>query len=63
MAYEYIHGSIVDDEKPERLLIDKVIDVISSCFNFPDDHVQLQIIKVLYHIFLSYSQSTHTIFI
>jgi hypothetical protein len=48
MAYEFLRGTIPDEENPARKLIDKVIELVSGCFDFPDDFVQLQIIKVCY---------------
>lgn len=45
MAYGYIRPSIKDMESAERKLMDKVIEIIGDCFDFPDDNVQLQILK------------------
>eukprot|EP00211_Chloroparvula_japonica_P000492 CAMPEP_0119126116 /NCGR_PEP_ID=MMETSP1310-20130426/5159_1 /TAXON_ID=464262 /ORGANISM="Genus nov. species nov., Strain RCC2339" /LENGTH=1764 /DNA_ID=CAMNT_0007116253 /DNA_START=14 /DNA_END=5308 /DNA_ORIENTATION=- len=49
MAYGYIRESIKDlsGGKKDKALIETVIETISSCFDFPDDTVQLQIIKAL----------------
>lgn len=46
MAYGMIRGSAIDEEKPDKKLIENVIATIGACFDFPDDNVQLQIIKV-----------------
>lgn len=46
MAYGLIRGTAHDEEKADRKLMDKVIDIISTCFDFPDDNVRLQVIKV-----------------
>lgn len=45
IAYGFIRPTIKDIEKPERRLIDKVMEIIGDCFDSPDDNVQLQIIK------------------
>eukprot|EP01102_Stenamoeba_stenopodia_P009328 TRINITY_DN274_c0_g5_i1.p1 TRINITY_DN274_c0_g5~~TRINITY_DN274_c0_g5_i1.p1 ORF type:complete len:226 (+),score=67.07 TRINITY_DN274_c0_g5_i1:292-969(+) len=47
MAYGYIRGEAksTDAGDQEKKLIDKVIDIIGSCYNFQDENVQLQIIK------------------
>ena len=45
MAYGYVRNSIKDIEKPERKLMEKVIETIGECFDFEDDNVQIQIIK------------------
>ncbi len=52
MAYEFLHGTIPDEENPARKLIDKVIELVSACFDFPDDIVQLQIIKVSHVLYI-----------
>lgn len=46
MAYGLIRGTAVDEEKPEKKLMENVVEIIGACFDFPDDDVQLQIIKV-----------------
>ena len=46
MAYGLIRGAAIDETNPNRKLIDNVIETIGACFDFPDDNVQLQIIKV-----------------
>ena len=48
MAYGYIRWDIPDmspGAKRGRKLIDTAVDAISGCFDFPDDTVQLQIVK------------------
>jgi len=45
VEYGYIRGAAIDDENPARKLTTKVVNTISSCFDYPDDGVQLQIIK------------------
>jgi hypothetical protein len=46
MAYGLIRGSAIDEERPDKKLMENVIETIGACFDFPDDNVQLQIIKV-----------------
>lgn len=46
MAYGLIRGTAMDEEKPDKKLMENVIETIGACFDFPDDNVQLQIIKV-----------------
>ena len=46
MAYGLIRGTAIDEERPEKKLIENVIETVGACFDFPDDNVQLQIIKV-----------------
>ena len=47
MAYGFIRGELPDmsGEKRGKKLIETVVETVSSCFDFPDDAVQLQIIK------------------
>jgi hypothetical protein len=47
MAYGYIRWDIPDMSSTKRgkKLIETVVETISECFDFPDDTVQLQIIK------------------
>jgi len=54
VEYGYIRGAAIDDESPARRLTTKVVNTISGCFDYPDDGVQLQIIKA----FLSLVSST-----
>jgi hypothetical protein len=46
LDYGYFRGSAIDEEDPTKRLMPKIISTISSCFDYPDDNVQLQIIKV-----------------
>jgi len=53
LLYGYINGAAVDIEQPDKKLIERVLFVINSCFQkrkgekgYPDDNVQLQILKV-----------------
>jgi hypothetical protein len=46
MAYRYFRGETMDEENPDKPLMVKVTATIGSCFDYPDDAVQLQIIKV-----------------
>lgn len=46
MAYGLIRGVAIDEEKKDAKLMESVIETIGLCFDFPDDNVQLQIIKV-----------------
>jgi brefeldin A-inhibited guanine nucleotide-exchange protein len=48
MAYHYFRGDAVDEENPDKKLMSKVIQTIGSCFDYPDDNVQLQIIKAFF---------------
>jgi hypothetical protein len=61
MAYGLIRGTAVDEEKPDKKLIDNVIETIGACFDFPDDNVQLQIIKVCQNIIRSSITNFHKI--
>ncbi|OUC48242.1 Sec7 domain protein [Trichinella nativa] len=47
IAYGHLTGNSADPKNPNRLLIDRVVQAICSCFSGPntDDKVQLQIIK------------------
>ena len=47
MAYGFIRGELPDmsEDRKRKKLIETVIETISACFDFPDDAVQLQIIK------------------
>lgn len=46
MAYGYIQGDLIDENNPEKKLINSVIESIRICFdNTTDDSVRLQIIK------------------
>ncbi|CDW58249.1 brefeldin A inhibited guanine [Trichuris trichiura] len=49
IAYGHLTGQIPDPAKPDRPLIDRIVQSICSCFVGPhtDDTVQLQIIKAL----------------
>jgi len=54
LLYGYINGAAVDIEQPDKKLIERVLFVINSCFQkrkgekgYPDDNVQLQILKTL----------------
>lgn len=47
MAYGLIRGTAIDEERPDKKLMESVIETIGTCFDFPDDNVQLQIIKVI----------------
>ncbi|KFD61658.1 hypothetical protein M514_11433 [Trichuris suis] len=49
IAYGHLTGQIPDPVKPDRPLIDRIVQSICSCFVGPhtDDTVQLQIIKAL----------------
>lgn len=53
IEFGYIRGAAIDDENPGKKLTHKVVQTISSCFDFPDDSVQLQIIKVRFELYLS----------
>ena len=45
----FLRGVAIDEEKSDSSkLMSKVITLISDCFDFPDDNVQLQIIKVCF---------------
>jgi brefeldin A-inhibited guanine nucleotide-exchange protein len=46
VEYGYIRGVAADEDSPDKKLVVKVVNTISNCFDFPDDNVQLQIIKV-----------------
>ena len=48
MAYGHLIGNTPDPTQPGRLIIDRIIDMVCSCFSGvqTDDSVQLQIIKV-----------------
>lgn len=54
MAYGLIRGTAIDETKPNRKLIENVVETIGACFDFPDDNVQLQIIKVNFISFPSH---------
>ncbi|XP_062506854.1 brefeldin A-inhibited guanine nucleotide-exchange protein 1-like isoform X3 [Corticium candelabrum] len=49
MAYGHLIGNTPDPTQPGRLIIDRIIDMVCSCFSGvqTDDSVQLQIIKGL----------------
>jgi brefeldin A-inhibited guanine nucleotide-exchange protein len=47
IAWGYLKGSSKSSSDPKRLLIDDVVDVISSSRSFPYAGVQLQVIKAL----------------
>jgi brefeldin A-inhibited guanine nucleotide-exchange protein len=49
MAYGHLIGNTPDPTQPQRLIIDRVIDMVCACFTGvqTDDSVQLQIIKGL----------------
>jgi hypothetical protein len=53
LLYGYINGAAVDIEQPDKKLIERVLFVINTGFQkrkgektYPDDNVQLQILKV-----------------
>ena len=48
IAYGHLSSSLEDPANPNRLLIDRVVETICSCFSGPqtDEAVQLQIVKV-----------------
>lgn len=48
MAYRYFRGDAMDEENPDKPLMVKVTQTIGSCFDYPDDSVQLQIIKAYF---------------
>ncbi len=48
MAYHFLRGDAIDEENPDKKLMVKVINIISGCFDYPDDGVQLQIIKAFF---------------
>jgi hypothetical protein len=46
LAYKWIRGSFHDEEDPEhRKLIDKVIIIVTKCYETPGDDVMLQLLK------------------
>ncbi|KRX20710.1 Brefeldin A-inhibited guanine nucleotide-exchange protein 1 [Trichinella nelsoni] len=61
IAYGHLTGNSADPKNPNRLLIDRVVQAICSCFSGPntDDKVQLQIIKALLTIVSSNSCEVH----
>ncbi|KRX57361.1 Brefeldin A-inhibited guanine nucleotide-exchange protein 1 [Trichinella sp. T9] len=61
IAYGHLTGNSADPKNPNRLLIDRIVQAICSCFSGPntDDKVQLQIIKALLTIVSSNSCEVH----
>eukprot|EP01119_Soliformovum_irregulare_P013394 TRINITY_DN3553_c0_g1_i7.p1 TRINITY_DN3553_c0_g1~~TRINITY_DN3553_c0_g1_i7.p1 ORF type:complete len:1701 (-),score=587.09 TRINITY_DN3553_c0_g1_i7:49-5151(-) len=57
--YGFLRGAASDEEAPEKKLMAKVIGIISGCFDFPDDAVQLQIIKALLSAVVSPTCDVH----
>ena len=54
LLYGYVNGDAADVEQPDRQLVERVLFVINSAFQkrrgektYPDDHVQLQVLKAL----------------
>ena len=47
MAYGYVRGTMVDQNKPEKKLMETIIETVANCFDDSrkDDAVQLQILK------------------
>uniref|UniRef100_A0A5S6Q9P9 SEC7 domain-containing protein n=1 Tax=Trichuris muris TaxID=70415 RepID=A0A5S6Q9P9_TRIMR len=61
IAYGHLTGQIPDPVKPDRPLIDRIVQSICSCFVGPhtDDTVQLQIIKALLTVVSSNTCRVH----
>lgn len=61
IAYGHLTGNIPDSVNPGKLLIDRIVDTICSCFNGPatDEGVQLQIIKALLTVVTSQHVEVH----
>eukprot|EP01114_Cavostelium_apophysatum_P013913 TRINITY_DN3475_c0_g1_i1.p1 TRINITY_DN3475_c0_g1~~TRINITY_DN3475_c0_g1_i1.p1 ORF type:complete len:1736 (+),score=542.67 TRINITY_DN3475_c0_g1_i1:271-5478(+) len=53
IEFGYIRGAAVDEENPSRKLTVKIVSTVSSCFDFPDDNVQLQILKAFFSLVAS----------
>ncbi|XP_055916532.1 brefeldin A-inhibited guanine nucleotide-exchange protein 1 [Eupeodes corollae] len=61
IAYGHLTGNIHDSVNPGKLLIDRIVNTICSCFNGPatDEGVQLQIIKALLTVVTSQHVEVH----
>ncbi|XP_023318748.1 brefeldin A-inhibited guanine nucleotide-exchange protein 1 isoform X2 [Trichogramma pretiosum] len=61
IAYGHLTGSIPDSTDPSKLLIERIVETICSCFIGPqtDDGVQLQIIKALLTVMTSQHVEVH----
>ncbi|OWR54723.1 brefeldin A-inhibited guanine nucleotide-exchange protein 2 [Danaus plexippus plexippus] len=61
IAYGHLTGNIPDSTTPRKLLIDRIVETICSCFNGPqtDEGVQLQIIKALLTVITSQHVEVH----
>ncbi|XP_015926421.1 brefeldin A-inhibited guanine nucleotide-exchange protein 1 isoform X1 [Parasteatoda tepidariorum] len=61
IAYGHLTGSIADPANPNKLLIDRIVEAICSCFHGPntDDGIQLQIIKALLTVVTSQACEVH----
>ncbi|KAI5644122.1 sec7 domain-containing protein [Phthorimaea operculella] len=61
IAYGHLTGNIPDSTSPKKLLIDRIVETICSCFTGPqtDEGVQLQIIKALLTVITSQHVEVH----
>ncbi|CAG9087309.1 Brefeldin A-inhibited guanine nucleotide-exchange protein 1 [Plutella xylostella] len=61
IAYGHLTGNIPDSTTPRKLLIDRIVETICSCFTGPqtDEGVQLQIIKALLTVITSQHVEVH----
>ncbi|KAG8195440.1 hypothetical protein JTE90_013892 [Oedothorax gibbosus] len=61
IAYGHLTGNNYDPAEPSKLLIDRIVEAICSCFHGPttDDGVQLQIIKALLTVVTSQACEVH----
>lgn len=66
LLYGYINGAAVDIEQPDKKLIERVLFVINTGFQkrkgektYPDDNVQLQILKALLAAVVSTKADVH----
>ncbi|XP_035208978.1 brefeldin A-inhibited guanine nucleotide-exchange protein 1-like isoform X2 [Stegodyphus dumicola] len=61
IAYGHLTGKIYDPADPSKLLIDRIVETICSCFHGPNtnDGVQLQIIKALLTLVTSNACEVH----
>ncbi|KAK0098452.1 hypothetical protein PV326_008215 [Microctonus aethiopoides] len=61
IAYGHLTGNVPDSTEPNKLLIERIVETICSCFMGPqtDEGVQLQIIKALLTVMTSQHVEVH----